>query len=373
MEVIKKGFNTINNILCNVLPRLSSTDFAHWIVSNGRTYGKLLSPEDAFDILSITPIEIRDGILSHIECFMKFKKSLDKNDRKGFVELCETCDNVSDLLYSCGYISMYVQADMNIEAPDKYSFDESNVFKNAYVVGGYELNEAFLFDYLRKLIRNLPLLAPLMTKEEVEELEKFLLEFRSHKEYYSVILEEFIQYDPELRTIREDVIKKYGEDDVEREFLAEHSHKWHLPTDLEERENRRSFFIEMPEKTRDTIYSNIHGFENLIENIAACGLIEDTASAKNTLAQLLLGKDLGCSGNIPLPFRNPKILCYMIAKIYNHRGFSNLKKYFIWTTLNEKGKAFDTDKQCTSYVNSCEGNYRSIVLELFPGNEFPEK
>ena len=373
MDDILNGINAVGSILYNIMLRISPTKVADFIVSKGRTYGKLLAPEEAFGILSHTPVELRDGILSSIGDFLKFKKAVDNNDSEEFVRLCESCDNVSNLLYACGYINEYLDAQLTLDVPDEHPFDTAKVAKNAYAVG-YEPSANLLIEALRKMVGRIPDLAPYMTMDESEELDKLLLGFRSHKEYYTVILEEFIQYDSELQTIREEAIKEYGEDEIERQFVEGHSiHRWHLPTDLEEYKNFKSFFKRMPETTRDAIYSNIHGFENLIEGIATFGLIEDTESAKNTLAQLLLGKDLGYSGNLPLPFSNPKILCYLIAKIYEHRGFSKLKEYFKWTTLNEENKPFDTDKQCTSYAESCEGKYKSLVSELFPESIFPEK
>jgi len=361
----------IGEILSSAVLRLSSSKVAEFILSAGRTYGKLLSPEKSFDVLVSFPVEFRDSILAETGSFVKYKRALDDNDKNVFLSLCEEDQDVSKLLYACGYLSEYSNAARTLIAPEENPFEEDKVIKNAYAVGNNESISSNV-DLLRSLIKRIPNIDPYLTSDEQDELGLHLIKFRPNKEYYTVILEEYIQYNRELQKLRENAIKEYGEDEIERQFISEHlEHKWHLPSELENCKNYKSFFKIMPENTREAIYTNIHGFEALIENIATCGLIEDTEIAKNTLSQILLGKDLGCSENIPLSFREPYILCYMIAKIYNRRGYAGLKSYFRWTTLNDNNKPFDTDKQCVSYANACDGDYRDIVDDFFPDKDFP--
>lgn len=366
MDDIQVELMAICEILSNALVHLSPSKVAEFIILTGRTYGKLLSPEKSFDILVSIPVEVRDSIIAETCSFVKYKKALDDNDKKGFLSLCENDHDVNTLLYACGYISEYSNAARTLIAPEENPFEEDKVIKNAYAVGNNDSLSSNA-DLLRSLIKRIPHIAPYLTSDEQDELGLHLMKFRPNKECYNVILEEFIQYDPELQELRENVIKEYGEDDIERQFLLGHTEEWHLPKDIFEKPKRFDSFAVLSKNYNNYIKENLDQFENFVNEVARFNVIENTNIAKNTFSQIILGIDLGCRENIPLAADYPPFMCYVALTMFGSEGYVDLPKYFDYGMTEEKAKKYFNSG--TEHGGKCKKMYKRIINESFHKKE----
>lgn len=358
----------IGEILSNAMVRLSPSKVAEFILSAGRTYGKLLSPEKSFDILVSIPVEVRDSIVAETGSFVKYKKALDDNDKNGFLSLCENDHDVSTLLYACGYLSEYNDAARNITAPEENPFDEEKVSKNAHAIG-QNVSISSCADILRIFVAGMHSIGGYLTSNEQDEILQHLLNFRSNKECYTVILEDMIELDPDLRGFRAEIIKKFGEDEIERQFLLEYSHteEWHLPKDIFEQPKRFDSFAVLSKNYNNYIKENLNQFENFVNEVARFNVIENTNIAKNTFSQIILGIDLGCKENLPLTADYPPFMCYVVLTMFGSEGYVDLPKYFDFGMTEEEAKKYFNSG--TERGGKCKKMYKRIIDESFPRKE----
>lgn len=80
-------------------------NYINSLKSFGRAYGRIASPEEAFDILSDQKTKVRDGILVMANNFLSLKQAIDNSLKEQFVRLCnEAQQGMSDILLICGFL-----------------------------------------------------------------------------------------------------------------------------------------------------------------------------------------------------------------------------------------------------------------------------
>lgn len=80
-------------------------NYINSLKSFGKAYGRIASPEEAFDILSSQNNIVRNGILVMANNFLSLKQAIDDSLKEQFVCLCnEAQQGMSDILLVCGFL-----------------------------------------------------------------------------------------------------------------------------------------------------------------------------------------------------------------------------------------------------------------------------
>ena len=80
-------------------------NYINGLKSSSKLYGRVASPEEAFDVLIDQKTIVRDGILVMANNFLSLKQAIDNSLKEQFVRLCnEAQQGMPDILLICGFL-----------------------------------------------------------------------------------------------------------------------------------------------------------------------------------------------------------------------------------------------------------------------------
>lgn len=80
-------------------------NYINGLKSSSKLYGRVASPEEAFDVLIDQKTIVRDGILAMANNFLSLKQAIDNSLKEQFVRLCnEAQQGMPDILLICGFL-----------------------------------------------------------------------------------------------------------------------------------------------------------------------------------------------------------------------------------------------------------------------------
>lgn len=368
---------TIGSLIEKAISRIPPTKKADFLTSIGYNYGEIVSTEEAYYILQKMPAELCISILAETGNHLKLNKALQKQEPSAFVELCENTNNISYVLYAC---ALYRDLDENYTRVRKdinATCDIDKLTKLSFAVNGrpFSTYKESICEFLEKFGECLPEFTKpsFMSKDEAMDLLVCILKLRSYPEYYLSILSGLIKVDKDLKEFRPIVLGVCGEELIEKKYILAQvpEEEWYLPKNVFGIQTVAFDSFEPSEECKKFINEHPENFENLINEAAKKGVIDDLPLVKKTFVQIILGRDLGCEAYIKLPINYTPFVYAIIRQMCDSKGYVKIPKFF-YCALSKYGKEYDPDNG-TGIANGCKEEYKRMIETYIPPAKFVVK
>ncbi len=368
---------TIGSLTVKAISRMPPTMKADFLISTGYDYGVIISAEEAYYILQKMPVELCASILAETGNHLKLNKALQNQELSAFIELCENTDNISYVLYSCALYrdleENYTQVRKDINAP--CDIDKLNKLNFAVNRRPFSTYQESICEFLEKFGECLPELTKpsIMPKDEAMDLLVCILKLRSYPEYYSSILSGIIKVDKDLKEFRQVVLGVCGDELIEKKYILAQvpEEEWYLPKNVFGIQTVAFDSFEPSEECKKFINEHPENFENLINEAAQKGVIDDLPLVKKTFAQIILGRDLGCEAYIKLPINYTPFVYAIIRQMCGSKGYVKVPKFF-YCGLSKFGKEYDPNNG-PGIANGCKEEYKLMIETNIPPAKFAVK